>query len=296
MTKYVLKHYQEGFEEDQERIGVEVAKSYIAPHQTTARALKEVYSRDDFDPETRLYAFKGKEMVGFLTSRVLPEEEDGIKKANLTPPQVLAEHDEEVSELLLNKAIEVLKSKGIKKVLAQFGARQSKNEDKAKEWGFKLVATDYYLYSIDLSNLDPSISAEKVIDFNYEKHLEDCAKILASETEREVDWVKGIFERWKENPDPNRKLIVIEEEGKVKAYTAVFKNNIIPTYAGLWGVWAESEDYMKQLLAKIAQIVKENKIERLTVAYTEESDIEQEKYKPIKFDFVATASRFEMDI
>jgi hypothetical protein len=236
-------------------------------------------------------------MVGFLTSKVLPDEADGIKKAYLTPPKVLPKYDEEVSELLLKKVIEALKKKGVKKIHAQFGVRQSKNEDQAKEWGFKLVAADYFIFSIDLSNLDKNISAEKVIDYDHEKHLEDCAKIVASETGLEVDWVKGHFERWERNPDPNRrKTIVLEEDGKVKAYTTFFKNNVVPKYGNLSNVWAESEEYMKQLLAKVAQIAKEKKIERVTAAFGEKSDAEHEKYKPIKFDFISTASIFEMDI
>ena len=148
MTKYTIKYYQKGFEEDQERIGLIVSKSFIAPYQTLARYLKQDYSREGFDPETRLYAFKGEEMVGFITSKIVQDEKNGIKKANLTPPKVLPEHDEVVSELLFKKAVEVLKSKGVKKIIAQFGVRQSKNEDKAIEWGFKFVANEYFLFSI----------------------------------------------------------------------------------------------------------------------------------------------------
>jgi hypothetical protein len=89
MSDYVIKHYHEGFEVDQEKVGKEVAKTFVSPHQTPAERLKEVYTREGFDPETRLYAFKGKEMVGFLSARVLDEEEDGVKIASLTPPSVL---------------------------------------------------------------------------------------------------------------------------------------------------------------------------------------------------------------
>lgn len=295
MANYIIKHYQPGFEEEQERIGTEVAKSYGTPHQTPARFLKEIYAREDFDPEIRLYAFKNDEMVGFITSRILPEDDSEIKKANLTPPQVLKEHDE-VSEALFRKSIEVLKSKGVKKVLSQFGTRQNKNEEQAKEWGYNLVATDFNLYSIDLTKIDTSVSAENVIEFIHEKHMEECAKILAAETGREVDWAKNVFEQWKENPLPNRKVILIEEAGKIKAFTAFFINRIIPTYAGLFGIWTASEDYMKQILAKIAQFAKESNINRVTIAFTEKSDIELEKYKPIKFDFIASASRFELDL
>ena len=43
MSEYTIKQYQKGFEENQEKIGVEVAKSFIIPHQTTAARLKDRY-------------------------------------------------------------------------------------------------------------------------------------------------------------------------------------------------------------------------------------------------------------
>ena len=78
MSEYIIKSYKEGFEEEQEEVGVKVAQDWINAHQTPADRLKEVYSQPEFDPETRHYCFKGDKMVGFLTSKVLKEEELSI--------------------------------------------------------------------------------------------------------------------------------------------------------------------------------------------------------------------------
>ncbi|MHA1188788.1 MAG: hypothetical protein ACTSSK_18425 [Candidatus Heimdallarchaeota archaeon] len=115
MAKYVIKKYEKGFEVDQERIGNEVALTFLQPHQTRAEFLKERYSQEDFDSETRLYAFKDDEMVGFLTSRVLEEQEDGVKRASLTPPSVLSKHAE-VNDILFNQATEILTKKGVQQI------------------------------------------------------------------------------------------------------------------------------------------------------------------------------------
>ncbi|MHA1124138.1 MAG: hypothetical protein ACTSQX_00785 [Candidatus Heimdallarchaeota archaeon] len=258
--------------------------------------MKRQYAQEGFDLETRLYAFKDDQMVGFITIKIFLDKEDGIKKANLTPPKVLPEHDEVVSEILFNKAKKVLKNKGVKKIYTQFGVRQSKNEKDAIAWGFKFVANEYYLFSIDLTNLDSDITTDNVVPYNYDKHSEDCAKIVAAETGQDIEHTKRNFLSWKDNPDPRRMTIIVEEKGKVKAYTRFYKNNVVKKYANNSGFWAENEDYMKQLLAKIAQVVKENNIERLTAAFGKEEDAKHEKYKPIKFDFISVAAKFEMDI
>ncbi|MFW9922674.1 MAG: hypothetical protein ACFFDW_05205 [Candidatus Thorarchaeota archaeon] len=296
MSDYTIKHYQQGFEEEQAKIGTEIAKRYAAPHQTPANILKERYSQEGFDPETRLYAFKGDKMVGFLTSRILDIEEDGIKKANLTPPQVLYEHDKIASKMLLDKALEVLKKKGVQKVISQFGARASKDEEQAKKWGFNVVATNYYVYELVFSKIDTKIPIDKVVDFNYDKHLQGACKILASETGQTEEWAKGIFDRWQQNPDPNRGTFIIEEKGEIKAYTSIFVNNIVPNQGGLFGIWAANQNYMKQLLSKIAQFSKEKNINKITLGFTEETDIKQDKYKPIPYKLIATGTTFEKDL
>ena len=298
MVNYEIKHYQEGFEVEQARIGTEVAKTYALPHQTQADNLKEIYSREGFDPETRLYAFKGDKMVGFLTSNILGEQEDGVKRANLTPPQVLSEYKDEVSELLFNKALKILKSKGAQQIRSQFGCRQSHDESQAKKWGFNQTPQNTFVYKIDLSIVDSNIPTDNVVDMDLENelHFEEGAKALASLVEQEVDWAKGIFNRWKERPNENRKPFVIVDDGKIKAYMCIFSNNVFTEYAVLFGIWADSEDYMKQLLAKLKTITDEKQIKQVTVSFTETTDIELEKYKSIKFDFVGTHAFFVKDL
>ena len=59
MTDYEIKHYQEGFIENQVKIGTEASKEWQLFGQTGVERLKEVYAQPEFDPETRLYCFKG---------------------------------------------------------------------------------------------------------------------------------------------------------------------------------------------------------------------------------------------
>ncbi|HUT82842.1 MAG TPA: hypothetical protein VMZ29_16720 [Candidatus Bathyarchaeia archaeon] len=290
MTQYEIKTYHAGFEDEQERIGMEVAKNFIAPHQTNKERLKEVYSQPEFDPETRLYAFSGDKMVGFLTSRVLDIGEDGIKKANLTPPSVLKGHDK-VRDLLFNKTIEVLKKKEVKQILSTFGPRCNISAEQALKWGYKLAQQNHYVYSIDFSGLD-KVSTDKVVEFDFEKHLASCVKIVAEEYEQSEDFAMRMFDNLKNNPNPKRHILIIEENNEICAFTGINPNNIDSTIGTVLGVYAKNEDYMKQLLAKLNQINKQENIKIAQLGFTEESDIKQQKYSPIKTKLLGIGGQY----
>lgn len=295
MSDYVIKHYHEGFEVDQAKVGAEVAKSFVSPHQTPAERLKEVYTQEGFDPETRLYAFKGKEMVGFLTSRVIDEEEDGVKIAALTPPSVLPGH-EEAEKLLLKKALEVLKKKGAKKVRSNFGVITQQDAEIAKKWGYKHKQTTYFLYNINLDDIDPNASADDVIKFEYEKHQQSCVKILSAEYDRDAEWVNNLYERMKADTTTVRKQWVILEGKEIKAYAGMMINPIQPTDGRIMVTYAANEDYMKKMLTKIRKVKDKKNLKRILAGFTEETDVKEAKYKPIKFDLLGTAGQFEMDL
>ena len=58
------------------------AERWIGYGQTPVDRLKENYARENFDPETRLYCFKGDEMVGYIGANVVDVEDEGIKRAD----------------------------------------------------------------------------------------------------------------------------------------------------------------------------------------------------------------------
>ncbi|NHJ87989.1 MAG: hypothetical protein FK734_21170 [Asgard group archaeon] len=295
MTDYEIKIYQPGFENEQEKIGREVAKTFLIPHQTPATRLKEVYTAEDFDPETRLYAFKGEKMIGFLTSRVLPIGDDGIQRANLTPPSVLTGY-EDAEKILFKKVIAILKNKGVQKVLSNYGAFANKSKKDAENLGYKLVNEAYFLYNVNLDDIDSSISLDNIIAFDYDKHQEMCAKILADEYGRDIDWANNFYERIRNDTTINRMQFVIVENNELKGYLGLNQNNIVPTIASIMVIYAANADYMKQLLAKIASIKNELSLKQIHAAYSDISDIKLEKYKPMKFEFLGSSAQFELTL
>ena len=80
MSDYIIKSYEEGFIEEQVQVGTEAIKDWKIFGQTSAERLKQLYSADGFDPETRIYCFKDDKMVGFLTAEV--RETEGLINCN----------------------------------------------------------------------------------------------------------------------------------------------------------------------------------------------------------------------
>ncbi|NHJ49100.1 MAG: hypothetical protein FK733_15035 [Asgard group archaeon] len=295
MTDYEIKHYQDGFEVEQAQVGTEVAKTFLVPHQTPAERLKEVYTREGFDPETRLYAFKDGKMIGFLTSAVLPDDDSGIKKANLTPPSVLSEH-KEVEKLLYEKAIKILKKKGVQFVRSGFGITANVDEKDAKKLGYKKVQENYFAYNINLDKIDASIKHDEFIEFDSNKHLERCAAIISEEYARDLEWANNYYERIRTQDNFVRIHKLIEKDGEIKAYINFIENLIDPSITVLQVIYAVNEDYMKKLLSFLAEAAKKKNYKRFQCAFTEVEDIKLSKYKPIKFDFIGSTALFEKEI
>ena len=180
MSEYIIKTYKEGFEEEQEKVGAKVAQDWINAHQTPADRLKEVYSQPEFDPETRHYCFKGDKMVGFLTSKVLKEEEGEEKKASLVFPSVLSGHEEAVS-LLYDAAIKTLKEKGVKKVESYASALCGSQVELANKYDFSYVKdVENIVYTLKVSNIDDAIDTSKVRKFDMEKDAEKWLEVIRS--------------------------------------------------------------------------------------------------------------------
>ena len=123
-----------------------------------------------------------------------------------------------------------------------------------------------------------------------------CAKILADEYGRDIDWANDFYERIRNNNNINRMQFVIVEDNELKGYLGLNQNNIVPTIASIMVIYAANTDYMKQLLAKITSIKKELSLEKINAAYSDTNDITLEKYKPIKYEFLGSSAQFELTI
>ncbi len=177
MSDYEIKIYEKGFEDAQAQLGTEARTDWTDFGQTPAERLKEYYARDDFDPETRLYAFKGEELVGFIVSKVLPDSEDGIKKAQHDFPIVKKGH-EKASKLLYKKVVETLKGKGVQVLEARVGKGWKGTVELAEKLEYKKARPLYKRIEVDIDKVKFKEAEEKFEDFHPEKDKEQIIQMF----------------------------------------------------------------------------------------------------------------------
>lgn len=113
---YEIRTYNEEYVEEQANLGTKATENWTAFGQTPAEQLKQTYSQEGFDPTTKFYAFKGDEMVGFLTSTIQTDE-DGTKNATVRLP-IFKEGHKEASYQLTESFLKMAEERNVKKVSA----------------------------------------------------------------------------------------------------------------------------------------------------------------------------------
>jgi len=176
MSDYTLKNYETGIEEAQAELGTEVTKDWSFFGQSDAAALKNAYSRDGFDPETRHYAFKDGELVGFFVSRILPETDDGIKRATFDFPFVKEGH-EKAGELLYKKGISTLKDKGVTIADVRVLDGWKGTTEQAEKYDYKKGSIRFVRIKSSLAKLQPKEHTVKFEKANPEKDKEQIVKL-----------------------------------------------------------------------------------------------------------------------
>ena len=122
--------------EKQVEIGSSILENWPGTGQTDVEGLKQRYAMDDFDPETKFYAFKDDEMVGFLTATIKANKEgEDILRANMEFPIVL-EGNEEAENILMEQAISVLKAKGVGRVQSRGSVLWGKTNEYVKAYEY----------------------------------------------------------------------------------------------------------------------------------------------------------------
>ncbi|MBK5113890.1 MAG: hypothetical protein KGD59_06685 [Candidatus Heimdallarchaeota archaeon] len=177
MSEYTIKIYEKGIEDKQAALGFEVTKDWIDFRQTPGDGIKKYYSAPDFDPELRLYAFKGDKLVGFITSRIIPESKTEKLRVQHDFPIVLTGF-EVVSELLYEKAVDTWKAKGVKVVEARVGTNWLGTMEQAVKYDYKKKKQLFMHIQLSVDKAKPKeISDKKFVDFDPIKDREQLIEL-----------------------------------------------------------------------------------------------------------------------
>ncbi|NHJ47268.1 MAG: GNAT family N-acetyltransferase [Asgard group archaeon] len=265
MSDYVIKKYEKGIEEEQAKLGTEMTSEWTDFGQTPAERLKEYYSAEGFDPDTRLYAFKDDKLVGFIVSRVLPDTEDGIKRAQHDFPLAI-DNNEEVGKLLYNKAVEVLKEKGVKVLEARVGSGWGNTLKLAEKLGYK-EARIFFVRSELAINKIKTKPQSIFVDFDPEKDKDILIKFYMEQfnftEEQAIANYEGIIAG--EGGFTYCQLLH-KEEGKIVARGLVVVPNEDPKTATLRPL-APVTDNFESYLSKAAEFAKGKGAEKIQMYF-----------------------------
>ena len=261
MEGYTLKNYEKGFEEEQAKVGYEVVSTWSFAHQTPSTVLREVYSKPDFDPETRHYCFKDGKMVGYLTSKVIEPKEDGRKRASLVFPSILPNH-EEATELLLERAFDVLKKKDIEVVETYVSALSGNNYDLAHKWDYKYIEDfDNIVYILNGTEIKANLETAEIRNFDKENDLEKWLALVKEYDELSDERLENLVKDLENESENIVAHLVIEEHGKIVGTTLIYRNEIKLNTANLAFTYVTETEYLKNLAVKVKEIGKEQSID-----------------------------------
>jgi hypothetical protein len=249
MSKYTVKGYQKGFEPDQVRIGRAVAQNWIWPYAYDLQDLLEAHAQPDFDPGTRHYCFLGGEMVGYTVSIITAAGDGGLCTANLDFPRMMPGH-EEAAPLLIEAALETLKSKGVSRVVGRVTTMVPGDIRLAEdagfsigEWGYKV----YYSYEMAWGRLDIPVDAAEEVD--PEQDLEECARLAARWYRRSPEWCHPHLRAW-------HKAGIITHAGvrqgsQLIAACPAAPNDVRRSTAGIFYIYAADAQSLRRMLVRV---------------------------------------------
>ncbi len=296
MSEYEIKHYEKGIEDAQAKLGTDVSQDWTDFGQTPAERLKEYYSAKDFDPETRLYAFKDGELVAFIVSRVLPDAEDGIKRAQHDFPMYIKGH-EKAAELLYDKAVKVLKKKGVQLLEARVNKGWLGTLESAEKHGYKKGRVSYVRIELELDKLKAKESKEKFEHFDPEKDKEEIIQMFKDNFNFTDEQAATNYEGIVNPPEGWYAMPVLRKDGKIisrgllyiqpepNQENAIFRP-LIP----------DPQKYHDSYFSMISKIAKEKGAKRFQI-YLGGPNLEQKDfYKSIGFEVKGKGLIYEKEI
>lgn len=296
---YIIKNYQEEFLDAQEKVGKEATKTWKGFGQTPAAQLKQIYSQPNFDPETRHYCFKDDTLVGFLTSSIL--ESDELKRADLEFPIVLPGH-EETEELLFERAIKVLQTKGVNVVRTRVSEVWGNTKKFAERWGYTPAELLGVLYSIRLATVDIQDTPDlaEITDYDHDKDFEQMVDIFIREFDMTPEQAQNNFESLAEAGDQVVAHFVIRKEGEIAGRALALRQEDDPTQAYTGAIYVTKEQQRRLFMIKILNTCKEKGIEELQANIYGDllplKDQLGELYESLGFSYVAAISYYEKEI
>lgn len=289
---YQIRRYKPGAERDQARIGQEVAREWAWPYAYSLEDLLRIHARADFDPDTRHYAFLGDKMVGYAFSLVAPAEGGEPASATLDFPRVIPGH-EAAARLLLDRALEALRAKGVTRVVGRVSTMAPRDIKLAAEAGFTLRDWGYKVYySYEMAWGGLSVPGEPAEELHTGADLDASAELAAHWFGRPPAWCRTHLAEW--HAAGIIAHVGVREQGRLVAMCLAASNDVRPTTAGIYAVYAPEARYLEPMLATVVARCIEAGNRNVIADLVNEHRAFEPVYRRLGFQKLAEWARCEM--
>jgi len=253
MKKYSIQSYQQGFDEEQARVGIEAANLWLWPLAHEEQDLKRIHTQPNFDPETSWYCFDGSKMVGFISMSLPSTDSVGNPRAVLFIPRSRPGY-EETSDLLIERSLEVLREKGVRKVEIQVSTMFKNRAALLERWGFAPSQDQGWgykvYYSYDMRQGELGVDTANVSEVSASEEYDESAELAAIWYKKPKEWCKDLLDEWHATGEVITHPF-IRKNGKMVASCMAAPNNVRKDTAAMYFVYAKDAEYLPPLLARV---------------------------------------------
>ena len=291
MSRYCIHTYSPDFDTDHVKIEREASRCWIWPYAHDAESLQELHAAPGFDPDLWLYALSAGEVIGFTGASIASTSPGDPIAARIFFPRVDLGH-EQASELLMAAILDVLRDKQVTHVTGRVTTMCPRAISLAEssgftlhDWGYKM----YYAYETKRGKL--SNSGTPAVRLDPDRDLQGCSLLAARWYKRSIDWCR---ERLQAHHDAG--IIAhlgVWREGNLIASCLVAPNQIQPTTAALYYIYAPDELSLETLLNSAVNACIESAAERLIADLIHGHRTFEPVYRKLGFTKVADWARCE---
>jgi len=277
-TTYQLTTYSPDYLEKQVEIGNFNLSQWLGARQSQIQRLQQVYSAPEFDPETRFYALKDGEVIGFIPSKIRKSETE----ADLEFP-LLAAGYEDAEETLMGYAFEQLKSKGVSTVFSRVSDGWGNTTVLAEKYGYENKRLMWKNAQLNVENYMGNSNEDNVREVT-ESDFNDIREVMISfrensekEAQAQIDKLVEISERvtsWK----------IIREDGKIVGHDHLVEDIRDSNRARMNAIYATRDDIRDRIMNSHVAAAKRNGIKLIESFFWGPTENLQDPYKDYGFE------------
>lgn len=240
-----FKTFQEHLIEPHVNLIWEVTDNWKYEYQTSYDTVRKAYSREGFDPESRIYAFEGEKMVGFVGADIAEQEDKKIARMRLP---IALNDDIEICKALMEKIEAYLKAKGVSEIMAPAGVGLGNTIELAEALGFKQQQETFRRTYAKREDLKLSGNTDGVQAFRDDQ--EDLVKDIfmtkmgmpESQGQGFFEWVLSNSRRKNENQPNSASWQLYYEGDEVLGFSYLMKSDHSPTTAHSMPIYYKSKE------------------------------------------------------